>query len=756
MLICAMKYPQQLPYKNVGCMKSIYSPSPKFLAISCLALAIVGEIILREDDPVAFLERISTIADNINTGLYLSLTAPVNILFGLFLLLLVMITYGFLFRGQSDDHQRQHIDDGIWRPFHLKRTWMILALALYAIALWGIVVRHPLIQPFWAWIISIAVFTFALWKAEHREEGAANPRLNYVDAICILALFALAIGIGAYRLTDIPAGWITDEGPFWETARRLALGEETPSFFGVGVFTFPISSSYFQSWIMRWAGVNLWGWRFASVVAASLTIIPLYLLVNELFNRQVAVVANAMMIVNPFFLAFARLGYNNSQAMFPVTLAVYFLVLAIRRNSRFYLWLAGLTAGLGFYTYFAAWLGLVVLVIALAFLAILYRLNFRASLVPLSIIVAGMLIVFFPRVVFGISADSTAALRYKIWETGPVNTFYGNMIFGNDRIDQARVFVVDDVEMFYDPQLYLILFERGFIRTTAVMFDSLGYEVHQIFFGLLGPGSSLFFILGVGIAFARFREIKYLVPIIWFLTGFFFLGVIASIPPRPTHMVAIIPVFSLISAIGLTSLTSNLVTQSATRLNKLLTTVIFAVIALMGLIHYYFMIPYFHAPANQDDYISWLGRQVSEPVHFILIDHIAESRNPTDEKMMDLTEHEVLSFSYADLQANPEEVKSWTNFVAYFAPANAWEHAKWLNSQIPGSTLQEAFAPGHRYRGFVITDLAPLNTEMDLNLARGISDLWISPARAVLLICATGILVIFLYGWRKSRAAADS
>lgn len=737
-------------------MKSFYSLNPKFLAIVCLALAIAGEIILREDGPVIFLEPISTFADNINTGLYLSLTAPVNILFGLFLLLLAMITYGFIFRGQPDVHQGQYIDDGSWRPYQLQRTWVILALALYAFALWGIVVRHPLIQPFWAWIISIAVFTLALWKAEHRGEGAANPRLNYGDAIRILALFALTIGIGAYRLTDIPAGWITDEGPFWETARKLALGEETPSFFGVGVFTFPVSSSYFQSWIMRWAGVNLWGWRFASVVAASLTIIPLYLLTCELFNRQVAVVAIAMMIVNPYFLAFARLGYNNSQAMFPVTLAVYFLVLAIRRNSRFYLWLAGLSAGLGFYTYFAAWLGLVVLVVALAFLAILNRLNFRTSLVPLSIIVAGMLIVFLPRVVFGISADSTAALRFKVWETGPVNTFYGNLIFGNDRIDQAHVFVVDGVEMFYDPQLYLILFGRGFIRTAAVLFDSLGYIDHQIFFGLLGLGSSLFFILGVGLAFARFREIKYLIPMIWFLTGFFFLGVIASIPPRPTHMVAIIPVFSIISAIGLTSLMNTLVTQSATRVNNLLTSVIIGVIAFTGLFHYYFMIPYFHAPANQDDYMSWLGRQVSEPVNFILIDHIAESRNPTDEKLMDLTEHEVVSISYADLQANPEEIKSWTNFVAYFAPANAAEHAKWLNSQIPGSTLQEAFAPGRRYRGFVVTDLAPLNTEMDLNLARGISDLWNSPARAVLLICATGILVIFLYGWGKSRAAAGS
>ncbi|HQX15799.1 MAG TPA: glycosyltransferase family 39 protein [Anaerolineales bacterium] len=737
-------------------MKSFYSLNPKFLAIACLALAIVGETVLREDDPVTLLEPILTFADNINIGLYLSLTAPVNILFGLFLLLLVMMVYGFLFRGQPDDHQRQYIDDGNWRPFQLKRMWAILALALYAFALWGIVARPPLIQPFWAWIISIAVFTLALWRAEPRGEDATNPRLNYVDAICVLALFALAIGIGAYRLTDIPAGWITDEGPFWETARRLALGEEKPSFFGVGVFTFPISSSYFQSWIMRWAGVNLWGWRFASVVAASLTVIPLYLLACELFNRHVAIVANAMMIVNPFFLAFARLGYNNSQAMLPVALAVYFLVLAIRRNSRFYLWLAGLSAGLGFYTYFAAWLGLVVLVITLSFLAILNRLNFRASLVPLSIVVAGILVVFLPRVVFGISADSTVALRYKIWETGPVNTFYGNMIFGNERIDQARVFVVDGVEMFYDPQLYMILLGRGFIRTSAVMFDSLGYGIHQIFFGLLGLGSSLFFILGMGLAFARFREIKYLIPMIWFLTGFFFLGVIASIPPRPTHMVAITPVFSLISAIGLTSLTNNLVRQSATRAHSLLAAVIIGVIAFMGLFHYYFMIPYFHAPANQDDYISWLGRQTSVPVNFILIDHIAESRNPTDEKLMDLTQHEVVSFSYADLQADPEEVKSWTNFVAYFAPANAEEHAEWLNSQIPGSTLQEAFAPGHRYRGVVVTDLATLNAEMDLNFARGISDLWNSPARAVLLVCATGILVIFSYGWRKSRAAAGS
>jgi 4-amino-4-deoxy-L-arabinose transferase-like glycosyltransferase len=89
------------------------------------------------------------------------------------------------------------------------------------------------------------------------------------------------------------------------------------------------------------------------VIAGVFVVIPLYLLAKEWFGRVVAIVACVLMIANPYFISFSRLGYNNSQSLFPITLSIYFFALAARKGSYFYLWWSGLVAGFGFYTYSA-------------------------------------------------------------------------------------------------------------------------------------------------------------------------------------------------------------------------------------------------------------------------------------------------------------------------------------------------------------------------------------------------------------------
>lgn len=737
-------------------MKPLFRINPKVWLVVGFILAVAGQTMMREERSLAFPDWISNAANDINATFYLWLKSPVNTLFGLCLILLALIVYGFLFAVQRSPEEREaqyiHVED--WLPWRAPAAWIVIGLALYAFAITQILTSRSSNAAFWMLLTSIVVFTVIFWRNENRE-GTSTSKLTYIDGIGVLLLFAFAIGVGAYYLNDFPAGWIPDEGPFWDMARSLALSEEQPSFFGVGVFTFPVSSSLFQSWVMRWAGVDMWGWRFSSVLAASLTVIPLYLLIRELFDRRVAVVATVMMIVNPYFLIFARLGYNNSQALLPVALCVYCLVLAFRKNSRLYLWLAGLAAGMGFYTYFAAWLGLVVICVAIVSLPVLYRLKLRASLVPLLIVIAGVMIVYFPRIAFGISDDSTVALHYKIWETGPINTFYGDYVFGSERIDQANTFVIGDVELFYDPQLYWILFVRGVVRTAAILFDPIGYKDHQIFFGLLGPGSSLFFVLGAGIALANFKDSKYFIPFVWFAAGFFFLGAIAAVPPRPTHMVAVISALSILSAIGLTSLMDSLMNQASTRIKTFATTGALLVIAFMGLFHFFYMIPHWYSPPNQDDYISWLGRQIPEPANLILVDHFATTRNPVDESLLKLTDHKVASLSSADLESDPEQVKSWKNFAAFVSPPDARKHAELLQSQIPASRLLEAYAPGRIFRGYVVTDLPFLDASMDMGLVHGITSVWNSPARIILIFCIICVFGILVKKWRYTSLVAD-
>jgi 4-amino-4-deoxy-L-arabinose transferase-like glycosyltransferase len=669
---------------------------------------------------------------------------------GLLLLTLGVIIYSRLFISPNNLQSMQELyvkTDG-WSHWKKSLPWVIVNLGIYALVMTQLA-RHQYSNTlFWGWLATLLIFTILFWKNEHKPDTA----ISRADILWMLILFSFAIAAGSYLLNDLPAGWIADEGPFWKTARGIALGEIKPSIFDVGVFTFPVASSYLQAWIMRWAGVNLWGWRFASVLPAAATVVPLYLLARELFDRRAAIAASVMMIVNPYFLTFARLGYNNSQSLFPVTLCIYFLVLGFRKNNRYYLWLAGLTAGLGFYTYFSAWLGLVVILMVIMILPLISREKFRKSLIPFIIIIAGTLAVLLPRVLYGMSGDSAISLHYKIWETGPINTFYGKLVFGDERIAQTHVFMMDEVEVFYDLPLYGILLLRGLVRSSAVLFDPIGYNDHQIIFGLAGVGSSLFFILGLGVTLANFRKFRYLIPSIWFLAGFIFLGVLASIPPRPTHMVTMIPALSFISAIGLVSFLDAITNTDPDRLERsrriknFAVIGILAMIAMMGLFQFFFMIPYAYSPPNQDDYISWLGRQIPAPANIYLIDHYSTTRNPMDESLLKLTQHKVVTLTLADLEADPNQVKTWKNFAAFISPQNGREYAERLAGQIPGSSVHASYVTGQRLRGYVVTDLQ-INTSMDISFSHGIKDLWNSPTRVILLLCGAGVILLFLKQW---------
>jgi hypothetical protein len=238
--------------------------------------------------------------------------------------------------------------------------------------------RYAWIYPI-LWLVSIYAFTHITWRWDRNAQKDLSPGFTALDIFWMAILLILGFGINTFALQDIPTIMIADEGSFWETARAIAIKDLHPAFFDSGVYTFPVASSIYQGWILRIFGLNIWAWRFSSVIAGVITVIPLYLLGREWFGRHAAIAAAVMMVSNPYFIAFARLGYNNSQSLFPVTLCIYFFALAARKGSVFYLWLAGLFAGIGFYTYFAAWIGLVVLCLGILYLLIMKQVNWRQA-----------------------------------------------------------------------------------------------------------------------------------------------------------------------------------------------------------------------------------------------------------------------------------------------------------------------------------------------------------------------------------------
>jgi hypothetical protein len=477
------------------------------------------------------------------------------------------------------------------------------------------------------WFISILAFTRVFWKMDRGLQRDLSPGISYFDWFCLTGFLFLGFSIGSLALQDLPITIIPDEDQFWQTARAIALGHTYPVIFDSGVFTFPIASSVYQGWALRLFGATLWGWRFSSVIAGVLVVIPLYLLTREWFGRNVAITACLLMLANPYFLSFARLGYNNSQSLLPVTLCIYFFALATCKGSYFYLWLSGLVAGFGFYTYSATWLGPVVMGFGILYLWLLKEFNWKQTLMIIGILLLGWGITFLPRVAYVMSGDHPQGLVDKIFETIFANPFYGLVYYGEaDLINTMPLLHIgEDYTLFYDPVIYGELIFRGAIRTFLAIFDPYIISNHFLFSGLAGVVTPVFFLIGLAVSLRHRNQRRFGLLVIWFFAGMIFLSVISAFPPSQGQLVPIIPVLALLSAVGLVAVTESFMEllfkhyallQISVR-NILIAVAALAILAL-GLQRYFIIMPTTYRPTFENIPL-WIARRIETPVSIVYL-----------------------------------------------------------------------------------------------------------------------------------------
>ncbi len=458
------------------------------------------------------------------------------------------------------------------------------------------------------WIISIFFFvtTIAMW--DHIRQVDLSPHLTRSDLLWLTGLLVGGILIAAYRLQGWPDQLMGDEGTFWTIARDIATGKFRPAIFASGVYSFPILSSYLQAWIMQLVGINLWGWRFASVLPGVITVIPLYLLARDAFNKRIAIVASIVLISSPYFLAFARLGYNNIQALFITTLALYWLYNGLNRSSFLLIFLAGCATGLGFYTYFGARAAIVIGVLYIAVLWLTRRIKFRLSALYLLIYILGVFLLTAPYFIYG-AHNNAESISYKTFESLFFNVFNGRQYYQDAELFRyAPVIHVNGNDLFFNPRLYVVLFTQGLVRTFLAFQKPWLVSEHFIAFPLAGTLGAIFYLIGLGLTVRNIKQPRNQLLLIWFLTCTLALSALNTVPPRHTHMVAIIPAMAMIIAVSLNGLTRALdhVHGWFKRHSSLVISILLAAVALWGLYDYFVLSPrkYHQQP---DQVMSWAG-----------------------------------------------------------------------------------------------------------------------------------------------------
>jgi hypothetical protein len=153
---------------------------------------------------------------------------------------------------------------------------------------------------------------------------------------------------------------VGDEYSFFQVAKRILEQESLAEigsklFLGVEVYgSHPYLSSLIQALSMKALGIDHFGWRFGSIYLSAISIGLFYYFFNAFLARHTALLACGLLAASHYLMNFSKIGYNNTQALFAMSLALAASVWAVQSRRPLAFVLLGLAIGLCFYVYPAA------------------------------------------------------------------------------------------------------------------------------------------------------------------------------------------------------------------------------------------------------------------------------------------------------------------------------------------------------------------------------------------------------------------
>jgi hypothetical protein len=392
-------------------LKLFVASNPRLLAaLSALLGSIVivlGMLLLRtlDSSPLAWSYPQTVLSPVFNN--------PKNVLRGTALIALGMGLYGWSVSSRTPvfvagEHVRQ---SGMMNKY-LVAGPAVVAGVLYLITLWLIVTGSTgitTVAPFLGAIIASMVAVNSLFRS--------SARLFNRNEFFLVTLSAVAaFGLYLHDAANWFYVWIGDEWSFFGLADAVYRGVPLNVFQQSGVYNIhPVMDSVFQSLPMHLYGANVLGWRASCALATAVTVFPLYLLTRLVSSRLSAVLAVGMFVPAHVMLAYAHVGYNQPDALFPEIAALALFVAAQTYRAPKYLFFAGVMAGVGWYTLFTGRIAIGLLLLGL----LVYRPKSRRDAGrDVTLILAGFILVLLPFVIVNGTSIVTAILQHDSTEPG--------------------------------------------------------------------------------------------------------------------------------------------------------------------------------------------------------------------------------------------------------------------------------------------------------------------------------------------------
>lgn len=180
--------------------------------------------------------------------------------------------------------------------------------------------------------------------------------------IILLLILVLAGFLRLWQIDSIPPGLYPDEAINGNDALETLSSNQFKVFYPEnngreGLFIWLIA------FVFKILGPTAWSLRLVSAIFGILTVLGLYLLSKELFSLtnlskkypplMIAIFSSFFLAISFWHINFSRISFRAILVPFLMCFSFYFLLRALRKNSTLdYIW-SGIFFGLGFYTYIA-------------------------------------------------------------------------------------------------------------------------------------------------------------------------------------------------------------------------------------------------------------------------------------------------------------------------------------------------------------------------------------------------------------------
>lgn len=247
------------------------------------------------------------------------------------------------------------------------------------------------------------------WSRRHLKSWASR---NWREVALVVLLTAVAGVLRIYRVADLPAGLHGDEAWTGLDALRVLnegwIGPYVGS--GLGQPTGPLYVTALVFWL---SGPTLFTLHLSMALLGTATVPVAYILFRLGFGRWVALMAAVALTFSYWHLFYSRSAFMLIAMPLVTTLAATALLIAVRSRSPWAWGIAGITLGVGMYTYNGYVIFLPVVAVLLGVVLVLERREWRRTAWGTAVLCLTFLLVALPLLRLAISDPDFYFQRHR-------------------------------------------------------------------------------------------------------------------------------------------------------------------------------------------------------------------------------------------------------------------------------------------------------------------------------------------------------